>query len=69
MIAPVLQDTSIAIDKGPPGSVASPNQAEYKIVEDTEEIAGEPVSGQQESYDRWKKACADRKKELKEHNG
>jgi hypothetical protein len=63
------QDTSILIHKGPTaGSVLHPS-TEYRIVDETEEIAGEPMMDRTTSYKSWKKACDDWKKALKADNG
>jgi hypothetical protein len=63
-------DTSVVIHHGPayPAYPAF-TPPDYKILEDSEEVAGDPSAGRQESYDSWKKACADWKKELKDANG
>lgn len=42
---------------------------EFRIETDSEEIQGEPVAGKVESYNSWKKACDDWKKEMREMNG
>jgi hypothetical protein len=44
-------------------------QPDYQVESGTEELASEPVAGLKESYDSWKKACADWKKEMREMNG
>ena len=64
---PADQDTSIVIHKGPNGGALEP--PDYRIDSGSEEIAGEPVAGQAESYASWKQACADWKKDMREMNG
>jgi hypothetical protein len=63
---PVDQDSTIVIRKGDKAKSMEPD---YRIDSGSEEISGEPVVGQQESYDSWKKACADWKKDMREMNG
>ncbi len=41
---------------------------DFEIVEDTDEVSGDPVAGVNESRKSWKEACAEWKKELKEAN-
>jgi hypothetical protein len=62
------QDTAVLIHKGPVGQALF-NPPEYKIVEGTEEIAGDPYNDKNEAYKSWKQACDDWKKELKANNG
>lgn len=57
-------DSTITIRKG-----ERINDPDFKIESGTEEISGEPVAGLKESYDSWKKACNDWKKEMREMNG
>jgi hypothetical protein len=60
---PLDQEITMSVKKGHPA------EAEYRIDSGTEEISGDPISGQQGSYDSWKKACAEWKKEMREMNG
>src|SRR4051794_208691 len=60
---PIDQDTTISVKKGRPA------ETDYRIDSGTEEISGDPVSGQQGSYESWKKACTDWKKEMRDMNG
>ena len=65
--APVMGaegDSTITIRKGE--RISDPD---FKIESGTEEVSGEPVAGSKESYDSWKKACNDWKKEMREMNG
>lgn len=41
---------------------------DFEIIEDTDEVVGDPVAGVQESRKSWKEACNEWKKELKEAN-
>jgi len=62
---PTDQDTTIMVRKG-----ARPlDPPDYRIDSGSEEITGDPVAGQDGSYESWKKACADWKKDLREMNG
>lgn len=63
---PVDQDTTITVRKGEKARVLEPD---YRIDSGSDEISGEPVAGQTESYDSWKKACADWKRDMREMNG
>ncbi|MGZ3707813.1 MAG: hypothetical protein ACXWPM_03140 [Bdellovibrionota bacterium] len=64
------QDTSIVIHKGPPQPQpdTTVRPPDYQIVESTDEIAGEPMPGRDDSYASWKIACDNWKKELKANN-
>jgi len=43
-------------------------EKDFEIVEDTDEVSGDPVGGTKESYASWKEACKEWKKEIKEAN-
>lgn len=62
------QDTAVLVHKGPIGKTFF-NPPEYKILEGSEEIAGDPFNDKNEAYKSWKQACDDWKKELKANNG
>jgi hypothetical protein len=62
------EDTSILVHKGPIPLV-SPSPMELKIMEESDEITGDPDSDRLTAYKSWKEACAQWKKELKENNG
>jgi hypothetical protein len=59
------QDSTITIRKADPARL----EPDYRIESGEEEISGEPVAGQDESYKSWKAACNDWKKEMREMNG
>lgn len=59
------EDTTISIRKG---KAASAGTALFEIVENKEEVAGEPAALLKQARTNWKTACADWKKETKENN-
>jgi hypothetical protein len=61
---PASQDSTITIRKGD----AAKTDPDYRIESGSEEISGDPVAGQQESYKSWKDACTEWKKEMREMN-
>lgn len=61
---PANQDTSIVVQKGAP-DIYLPD---FKIVNGSEDITGDPVAGYQQSFASWKKACSDWKKDLLDMN-
>jgi hypothetical protein len=63
---PADQDTTISIRKG---ERARSSEPEYHIESGSSPISGDPVMGQQESYEAWKKACNEWKKDMREMNG
>lgn len=63
---PADQESTITIRKG---SEASKSETDYRIESGTEEINGDPVAGQEESYKSWKAACNEWKKDMREMNG
>jgi hypothetical protein len=65
---PTDQDTQILIQKNPQNRLGW-TPPDYEILQENEEIAGEPVAGKQDSYQSWQAACDDWKKELRADNG
>ncbi len=63
-VDPSSGDTTISVRKGD-----RPLEPDYRVDSGTEEISGDPVAGQDGSYESWKKACADWKKDMREMNG
>lgn len=63
---PAERDTTITIRKG---ADAARTEPDYRIESGSEEIAGDPVAGMDESYKSWKEACSEWKKEMREMNG
>lgn len=61
---PANQDTSIVVQKGAPDLYLP----DFKIVNGSDDIIGDPVAGYQESFASWKKSCADWKKDLRNMN-
>lgn len=57
------EDTTIHIQKG-----AKPVSAQYEIVQDTDDLAGEPAALLANARKNWDKACQKWKEELKELN-
>lgn len=63
---PADQESTITIRKGRDSAKTEPD---YRIESGTEEISGDPVAGQEESYMTWKAACNEWKKDMREMNG
>lgn len=61
---PANQDTSIVVQKGGP-DIYLPD---FKIVNGSDDITGDPVAGYQQSFASWKKACSGWKKDLRDMN-
>lgn len=60
-------DATITIRRGQRASDL--DLPDFKVESGTDEISGEPVAGLKESYESWKSACNQWKKEMREMNG
>jgi invasion protein IalB len=60
---PAQEGTSVVIKKGE--GICGPD---YEVISGSDEVVGDPSSGEKESYASWKVACEAWKKEVKEVN-
>jgi len=75
MVSPVkaedrdVKESAVLIQSTNTPSKLGINQPpDYEVIEDSEEIVGDPVAGTKASYESWKNACKDWKKEVRDNN-